>query len=510
MKDIKAVIFDMDGLMLDTEIIAFMSFRDAFKEFGYTLDEPFFETLIGRNIKGTKECILDYYGKDLDFDSILIEINKKTEDYIIKNGVKTKKGLIELLEYLKENDYKMAVATSTNREKATKLLESVGVIDYFQGMVCGDDIVNSKPNPEIFLKAAGELNIHPKECMVLEDSGAGIAAAHAAGMLPINIPDMKKPDEDMFNKSYRIYRSLLNVIDLLKDESQIYTIENEFIKATISTRGGEIHTITNKKNNRNILWNGRKFGWNASATTLFPIIGNVKNGEIKVDNKKYNLKEHGFISYYNHELLKIDENKIKLKFNYNEDTLNHFPYKFSVETYYELYKNELKIAFSIQNIDNKDIYFSLGSHPYFNCPFSKEDSFNNYYLEFDTIENTNIFKINKDDLLTGEEALYLNNTNKLKLTEDTFKNGTLIFKNLKSKSVTLKSDKNHEEIKINIGNFKYLSLWALENKSPFICIEPWFGHADYKDFNGEFKDKEGTIKLEKNEEYTLHYSIMLK
>ncbi|NLK94367.1 MAG: HAD family phosphatase [Clostridiales bacterium] len=220
MNKVNAVIFDMDGLMLDTESITFICYKEAFREYGYDMDKEFYKTLIGRNIKGTKECVLESYGSDFDFDSIYEEIDKKNDEYIKRNGVEIKKGLIELLKYLKDNNYKIAVATSTIREQAKELLESVGVINYFDGMVCGDDVINSKPDPEIFIKAASEINVHPKECMVLEDSGAGIEAAYLAGMVPINIPDMKEPDEDMKKKSYKILNNLLDVIELLEKENK--------------------------------------------------------------------------------------------------------------------------------------------------------------------------------------------------------------------------------------------------------------------------------------------------
>ena len=181
-----------------------------------------------------------------------------------------------------------------------------------------------------------------------------------------------------------------------------------------------------------------------------------------------------------------------------------------LETTYSIFENEISITFNVKNIDDEDIYFSLGSHPCFFCPFNKEDDLNEYYLEFQCIEDASIFEIDKNDLLTGNKINYLKNTSIIRLNNKTFSNGTLIFDHLKSKSVSLKSNIRDEEIKVELGDFKYLALWAPEETRPFICIEPWFGHADYNKFKGEFKEKEGIIKLGRGKEHTMSYKIILK
>ena len=121
-----------------------------------------------------------------------------------------------MLEYLKENKYKIAVATSTKRERAEKLLTMVKIKDFFEEIICGDEVKNSKPDPEIFLKAAKKLGSQPSHCIVLEDSAAGIEAAYNAGMKGINIPDMKIPDDEIIKKAFRIEQSLLDVLEYFK------------------------------------------------------------------------------------------------------------------------------------------------------------------------------------------------------------------------------------------------------------------------------------------------------
>lgn len=215
MENIKAFIFDMDGLILDTERIAFKSYKEALKEYGYDFTEAFFLTLVGTNVKLTKELCLNRYGSWFPFDLLHENHNKITEEYIKKNGVPLKEGVNELIDYLKEKDYKIALATSSDREKAEYLLELVKIKDKFDYIICGNDIVNSKPNPEIFLKAAENLKVEPKECVVFEDSKFGVKAAVNAGMKVINVPDMKMPNSEVKSMAFKIFNNLLEVKDYI-------------------------------------------------------------------------------------------------------------------------------------------------------------------------------------------------------------------------------------------------------------------------------------------------------
>ena len=211
MKNIKAVIFDMDGILIDTERISFNAFKEVLKGYNYEMSEEFYLTMIGRNVKSIKEVMLSEYGSSFPFDEIYEKKVKIAVETIDRDGVIIKPGVHELVDYLKDNNYRIAVATSTRKERAHYLLEQIGIKDKVDYIICGDQVVNSKPDPEIFLKAAKGIGIEPQNCMVIEDSDAGILAASRAGMTGINVPDMKKPDENMKKLAFNICRSLLDV-----------------------------------------------------------------------------------------------------------------------------------------------------------------------------------------------------------------------------------------------------------------------------------------------------------
>ena len=222
MKKVDAIIFDMDGVLIDSERISFKCFQEVFKEHNYKMDEIFYLRLIGRNVKSIKIIMEEEYGTDFPFDTIYKKKSNLALEITDKNGVIIKPGVHELLDYLNKENYKIAVATSTRRERALQLLEEAKIKDKVNYVICGDQVENSKPNPEIFLKAAKGLNVNPEKCIVIEDSDAGITAAHAAKMIGIHVPDMKFLDDDTKKLAFKICENLIGVREYLEEIKENY------------------------------------------------------------------------------------------------------------------------------------------------------------------------------------------------------------------------------------------------------------------------------------------------
>ncbi len=217
MKNIECVIFDMDGLILDTERLSFEAWQKILKKYGQIMTQEIYTTLMGITYENVINKLIEIYGRELPIAEIYAEKNRDVLKFMYDNGVPVKPGIYELLDFLVERNYKLALATSTSRDKAVNLLEKVGIKNKFQVMVFGDEVVNSKPDPEIFLKAAEKLGVNPEKCIVLEDSPAGIEAAYRAGMKGINITDLKIPDEKIQKFAHKIFGSLLDVRDYLSE-----------------------------------------------------------------------------------------------------------------------------------------------------------------------------------------------------------------------------------------------------------------------------------------------------
>ena len=212
---IDLVIFDMDGLMFDTETVSREAWRLAGEKTNLPVDNDLFSEFLGTNTNYIRNILIERYGEDSPFEDLISERNILADKLIDTNGLGIKKGLIELLDYLKKNNIKRAVATSTSRERALKLLTMANVVDKFDYIICGDEVTQSKPNPEIFLKVAEKLDVNPANCVVLEDSRWGVYAAKRAGMNPIMIPDLLEPDEELLGMIYNKADSLDDVIELL-------------------------------------------------------------------------------------------------------------------------------------------------------------------------------------------------------------------------------------------------------------------------------------------------------
>jgi len=211
----RGIIFDMDGLMFDTEKLYFNAWIVAFKEKGYTIDPHLFMDILGFTIEDIKSIFLKFLDNEAEFYYLKGLRDEHVAKHLATYGVPVKPGLTELLDYLKAKQYKMTIATSSEREKASFYLGQTKVADYFDQIVCREMVERGKPEPEIFLKACEIIDIDPPECLALEDSPAGILAAYRAGVKPVMIPDLVKPDDTVKKITYAVVSTLADVIPLL-------------------------------------------------------------------------------------------------------------------------------------------------------------------------------------------------------------------------------------------------------------------------------------------------------
>ena len=214
---IKAVIFDMDGLMIDTEKLLQKYWLVAAHTYGYAMEKQHVLGIRSLAAKYAAPKLQAELGADFDYEKVRSLRIKLMNEHIDAYGVEEKPGLGELLAYPKQNAYLTAVATATDWERTKRYLGSIGRLSYFDEIVCAPMVANGKPAPDIYLEAARRLNVEPSQCMALEDSPNGILAAYRAGMYPVMVPDLSEPDEDTKKLLYRCVGDLLQVIDLLKN-----------------------------------------------------------------------------------------------------------------------------------------------------------------------------------------------------------------------------------------------------------------------------------------------------
>lgn len=202
----------MDGLLFDSERLERDACRLVAAERGVgPIEDEFYLQAVGRNGADTKLLFLEKYGTNFPYDGFRAAWRARRDELVARDGLPMKAGASELIEHLRARRMPLALATSTGRVRATEMLSRAGLFDRFDGFAFGDEVTRGKPDPEIFLKAAGELGVAARDCLVLEDSDAGIAGAHAAGMTVIAVPDLKPISERSSAMVKAVCRSLIEV-----------------------------------------------------------------------------------------------------------------------------------------------------------------------------------------------------------------------------------------------------------------------------------------------------------
>ena len=194
---IKAVIFDMDGTLFDTESIYAYAWRQAGRELHFAPIEQAIAACTGRNAKDTRRYFEENFANLITYDEFIAVRDRYYNAAIEERGIPLKEGVVELLDYLRKNGIRIALATATRAERTEYNLTTTGLRSYFDVLITGDIVEHGKPHPETFLMAADRLGVLPSECMGVEDSFNGVRAIRAAGMFTVMVPDTVQPTPDI-------------------------------------------------------------------------------------------------------------------------------------------------------------------------------------------------------------------------------------------------------------------------------------------------------------------------
>jgi HAD superfamily hydrolase (TIGR01509 family) len=211
----KAVVFDMDGVIFDSERAVMQCWKEVASRHNIPDIEKAILACTGTTMVRTREIMLNLYGADFPYDEYARESSAIFHSRYDGGRLPMKPGVKELLTFLKKHDKKIALASSTRHQVVTDELRDAGVIEYFDRIICGDMVSRSKPAPDIFLKACEALNISPSDSYAIEDSYNGIRAAHAGGLHPIMVPDLLPADEEMQSLAEIVLPSLTSVMEYL-------------------------------------------------------------------------------------------------------------------------------------------------------------------------------------------------------------------------------------------------------------------------------------------------------
>ena len=286
-----------------------------------------------------------------------------------------------------------------------------------------------------------------------------------------------------------------------------YTLENDEVKCVIKQKGAELASFYNKSSNVEHMWQADPAVWGRHAPVLFPIVGQVEDNEYKVGNKRYNLSQHGFARDKDMELVFQTSSDLVFSLKYDEETLAKYPFKFELKITYTLSKNSLSVGYEVINLDDDTIWFSIGAHPGFACPFNENESFSDYHIKFNREETADRLLF-ADGLLTGEVAPFLKNEAKINLSHELFKHDAIIFEQLQSTSCVLESSNHEHGLRFDFNGFPFLAFWTKPGaNAPYLCIEPWYGIADTRGEYTDYREKKGIQKLVKGGVFEASYAL---
>lgn len=277
------------------------------------------------------------------------------------------------------------------------------------------------------------------------------------------------------------------------------TIKNAYLIALINPKGAELISLKSE-DKKEYIWEGNPDFWGKHSPVLFPIVGTLKNNSYHYNETEYHLSRHGFARDMEFKLVEKTENSVVFSLSSSEESRKVYPFDFEFQIIYTLDKNRLIVAYNIINKNNTIMPFSIGAHPAFALP----KPFENYALVFNHDENLISYEL-ENDLLSDKFTTIEMIDNQIPLNYSLFEKDALIFKKLKSKSITILENKN-PLLRVQFDNFPNLGIWT-KNEAPFLCIEPWLGYSDTIHSSGNILEKEGIQLLEANKSFQCNFNI---
>lgn len=213
---INAVIFDMDGLLIDTEKYLVKFWEQAAREAGFPFAREHGLMIRSLAAKFAIPKLQEIFGPEFDYMAIRERRKELVAEALATYGIEKKPGVDELLDWLRDHGYKTAVATATDYERTSRYLKEIGIFEKFDRIVCATMVENGKPYPDVYLYACEQVGVQPENCLALEDSPNGVTSAWRAGCHVVMVPDQSEPDTETEEKLYGIVRGLQEVIPMLE------------------------------------------------------------------------------------------------------------------------------------------------------------------------------------------------------------------------------------------------------------------------------------------------------
>ena len=287
-----------------------------------------------------------------------------------------------------------------------------------------------------------------------------------------------------------------------------YEISNEYLKVKADTEGAILWSVTDK-DGFEYIWQGDDRYWNEHGANLFPYIARLWEKSYIFQGKTYHMDIHGFAKDSVFSCEKAGENELVFAMEDTRETLEQYPFHFRFEIRYLLEKNTLKVFYSVKNKDEKTMYFGIGGHPGFNIPIQSDEVFEDYDIVFEEKEEQKCPTLDMESCLIDFEKtnFELDDTDTIPLQHSLFYRDALVFENLNSTCVSLKSRQSGRGVMMEFSGFPMLGIWSAANDGPYVALEPWTGCATAVQEDDVFEKKHGMRTLQPGEEAEYAYTV---
>ncbi|MGL4624008.1 MAG: aldose 1-epimerase family protein [Culicoidibacterales bacterium] len=280
-------------------------------------------------------------------------------------------------------------------------------------------------------------------------------------------------------------------------------LENEFLHIEIAYLGAQLTKVYHKQEAIDYIWEANPKYWGRHAPILFPIVGRLAENRYYYQGKSYEMSQHGFARDQRFAIVETTENSVRLRLQANEETRAMYPFEFMLDVIYTLEATTLTIDWQVKNPEATPLHFAIGAHPGFSTKLLPQDQFTDYVVEFAQAEDLTMMKLDPNQgLFTGEVVEVAHSLEGLPLHHDLFDNDAMVFNHFTGGEMTLRSINHDHGLTYGFQGFPYVAIWSTPGaQADFVCLEPWYGHADTEAGPFELSEKPAIQTLEAQETF---------
>jgi galactose mutarotase-like enzyme len=281
-------------------------------------------------------------------------------------------------------------------------------------------------------------------------------------------------------------------------------LQNELLTVHVSSKGAELQAIHHRVHDIEYLWQGDPAYWAKRSPILFPIVGQLRGNAYQLGGRLYTMSRHGFARDLTFAVEAATDTAARFSLTDSDATRAQYPFSFQLLVTYTLEQDRLETCYEVVNTGEGEMYFSIGGHPAFRVPLTGGGEYEDYFLELEHPESAPRWEL--EDGLLKRPVPFLHNTTRIPLTKELFYRDALVFKNLSSRHISIKSEATPHGLSLHFPDFPYFGIWAAAD-APFVCLEPWDGIADAADHSGDFTQKEGILRLAPGHKYKRCWTV---